>query len=719
MADEPTSADPDALGRFVDTGAKLRSELGERTGELDALVRWVESGSSEFGVSGMAALVDRVAALAAQWGVTESRVAAVRDALVAADASGVGGDGLPTVSTGAVLPLMEQRQAQVVADLAADLVASGMTEALAAAIAADTVRLVTADPSLKLYAALRRASAAATGVSEDELDRRGRAFGLSRAGAVAVLGAHWEEAERASGGYGKGVTRDGLRAVADDERAPGELRDAAYRLASDPGLFNDLDAAARTRGVTATGFDRSQTDGLIGRSDVDGFARRDAQIRVVLPWRLLLDTAADGFRLSGADGVIRARDVDRFVHDRRVPVVVRQAAWDLYAESDPDLVRGLDGFEPTDDERGDNGLLQAAERGFVTGVPLAGRSSWLTVGRPPGPASSREPASGGSGAAEAGTGGAGFAGLVAGVVAMALEPVVDAGVDQATAAWDRIRSPGMPGTFVVFNPHTGQPVAVSSEALDGLAGDDAIAAVFWAAATGLAPGAGSAWPPGPVPDGAWVDEAGVWRDGTTHRPLVGEPRWAAAAEPGEPQLIRAPLRNPRQYEDLNGDLRWRDTNELVSQRPNRTWYEDDDGVWRWSDTRKPVEAPVELPAPASSRPMTSAELGAAREIAVARLVGGTVLGEPGGPGMMVEQPNVGKTDVDVLGLNGEYIVVGGPAKGRDLPQFIKKLHILRYAATQAGVRPIAYFDEGTPDEVLRAAEKVLGADSVRVERLVP
>ncbi len=280
---EPTSADSDALARFVATSGRLRAELSERAAELDDLVRWVESGCVDSGLPGMASLVERLAALALQWELSETGVASVREALVGAD-GGLGPLAGPVPVVIDIGSLVGQARRSVADDLAVDLVGAGMTEPLAAAIAAETVRLVGDDPSLTVHEALRRASATATGVSEEEFERRGRAFGLGRAAVAAVVLEHWDEAERASDGYGHGVTLAGLRAVADDERAPDELRDAAYRLASDPGLFNDLDAAARTKGVTPTGYDWSETDGLIGRSDLEGFGVRDDRMRAVLPW---------------------------------------------------------------------------------------------------------------------------------------------------------------------------------------------------------------------------------------------------------------------------------------------------------------------------------------------------------------------------------------------------------------------------------------------------
>ncbi|MDH4362827.1 MAG: hypothetical protein OEY70_01910 [Acidimicrobiia bacterium] len=156
---EPTSADPDALGRFVDTSRTARGELSERTAELDGLVRWVEAGTVDFGVPGMASLVERLAALGIQWELSESGVAAVGDALMGAD---VGTGPLPVVFN--VASLVDQGQDRVADALAADLVGAGMTTSLAALIATETVGLVDAHPTLTVYEARRLATATATGV---------------------------------------------------------------------------------------------------------------------------------------------------------------------------------------------------------------------------------------------------------------------------------------------------------------------------------------------------------------------------------------------------------------------------------------------------------------------------------------------------------------------------------------------------------------------------
>ncbi|MCT7351016.1 PrsW family intramembrane metalloprotease [Streptomyces sp. 15-116A] len=117
--------------------------------------------------------------------------------------------------------------------------------------------------------------------------------------------------------------------------------------------------------------------------------------------------------------------------------------------------------------------------------------------------------------------------------------------------------------------------------------------------------------------------------------------------------------------------------------------------------------------PGSTDPVQSQKVGAAREEKVAELTGGTVpSGAPGKPGLKVTKPGAGTTDVDVIGADGSFIAVGGPAKARNLAKFGEKLHILKYAAEQRGVRAQVYLEEGTPDSALALARKVLGDANV-------
>ncbi|MFJ5557351.1 PrsW family glutamic-type intramembrane protease [Streptomyces sp. NPDC093250] len=115
----------------------------------------------------------------------------------------------------------------------------------------------------------------------------------------------------------------------------------------------------------------------------------------------------------------------------------------------------------------------------------------------------------------------------------------------------------------------------------------------------------------------------------------------------------------------------------------------------------------------STDPVQAEKVGAAREQKVAELTGGTVpSGAPGKPGLKVTKPGAGTTDVDVIGADGSYIAVGGPAKARNLAKFGEKCHILKYAAEQQGVRAQMYLEEGTPDSALVLARKILGDANV-------
>lgn len=110
--------------------------------------------------------------------------------------------------------------------------------------------------------------------------------------------------------------------------------------------------------------------------------------------------------------------------------------------------------------------------------------------------------------------------------------------------------------------------------------------------------------------------------------------------------------------------------------------------------------------PTASRGLTSAEVGLLREAKVATLTGGRVARQE------VIVKGLGRTDIDVIGKAGEYIAVGGPAK---TPSGVgKQLQILQKAAEQAGVKALAYFAKGTPEEVLKVARKKLGAENVHI-----
>ncbi len=108
-------------------------------------------------------------------------------------------------------------------------------------------------------------------------------------------------------------------------------------------------------------------------------------------------------------------------------------------------------------------------------------------------------------------------------------------------------------------------------------------------------------------------------------------------------------------------------------------------------------------------------VGYQREVRVAELTHGRVMStEPGRPGTLIKGKSGRETDVDVIGGDGSYIAVGGPAKARSLKDTIENLEVLKEVADEAGVPARAYFEKGSPQILLDEAAKVLGADHVHV-----
>lgn len=125
-------------------------------------------------------------------------------------------------------------------------------------------------------------------------------------------------------------------------------------------------------------------------------------------------------------------------------------------------------------------------------------------------------------------------------------------------------------------------------------------------------------------------------------------------------------------------------------------------------TQDAVQASSGNPTSSPSRALTAAEIGLAREGAVAGITGGRVVRQA------ITVRGVGSTDIDVIGKAGEYIAVGGPAKAGNLGQLGTHLKVLKTAADQAGVKALAYFEKGTPESALKVARKWLGAENVHI-----
>lgn len=118
-------------------------------------------------------------------------------------------------------------------------------------------------------------------------------------------------------------------------------------------------------------------------------------------------------------------------------------------------------------------------------------------------------------------------------------------------------------------------------------------------------------------------------------------------------------------------------------------------------------------------------IGFQRELAVARLTGGRLArsGRVSEGGTLEDlklrfqraNGESGAVDVDVIGPQGDLILVGGPGKsGAKMSLTIQRIADLKLAAAQRRVGALAYFTSDTPKDVLDKAIKHLGADNVRL-----
>ncbi len=129
----------------------------------------------------------------------------------------------------------------------ASLIVGGVDEVEAALVRAAVAKRLATNRALGFYDAVLEGTAAHRGISRDELERETRGFQLSRAETVAIVGAHFDVVAGRSGNRQQ-ITIEDLIATAEDTHTTPVLRDAAYRLAADAGLFVDVDVAAQTDG---------------------------------------------------------------------------------------------------------------------------------------------------------------------------------------------------------------------------------------------------------------------------------------------------------------------------------------------------------------------------------------------------------------------------------------------------------------------------------------
>lgn len=112
-----------------------------------------------------------------------------------------------------------------------------------------------------------------------------------------------------------------------------------------------------------------------------------------------------------------------------------------------------------------------------------------------------------------------------------------------------------------------------------------------------------------------------------------------------------------------------------------------------------------------------------REIKVVEITNGRLARDPMNPDNDLKvsftrsNGTVGRVPIDVIGPNGELIVVGGPAKENNISHLTERLRQLKMASNERGVGGIAYFTSDTSLEVINKAKEILGPNSVKTFNL--
>lgn len=455
-----------------------------------------------------------------------------------------------------------------------NLVQRGMDPAEAAKVRAEVLAQMEADPTLSFREATLAGVAAYQGISLAEAEQASRAFDLYPAEVSAIVEEHFDDIAGRRGNRDQITIKD-LHEIIEDESTPVAVRDAAYRLAADQNLFNNMDVAKQTdlsAEPFGSGFNLAEIDGIIGRDDVIQFADKDYQARILLAWHPLVETAAQDYDLSRADSHAGEDDIAAFVEDEDIPAYIRLAVFDAYSERyNLDLTER----EVLEQELAFDGSSYAGRSTYfdVTGRPTGGRlpAVSLTGDRPAGGARPGQ-----SGTPRGGSGGAAAAAIYAQLLA------ATAGFGWRQGRQARIERDGNP-QFVHGDPITGQETTIDLSELADLTPAEAKAYIAYFATHGF--------PPPTITDSIephpYLDANGQWRMSDTNEPVHN------VDQDGDTGPV--PLQNPDQYYDGQGNLRWKDTNQLVSDVPVRPQYRDRDGTWRWADTQEPVEEVSVIP----------------------------------------------------------------------------------------------------------------------------
>ena len=408
------------------------------------------------------------------------------------------------------------------------LIARGVDPDVAADVTQEVAAALRADPTLSFLAAIRIGFAAHQGISLEEAERAQRAFALTPPEAAATLDEHFDEIAGRHGNADQ-ITIEDLQDAIDDASLPPEVRDVAYRLAADAVLFNNLDVAKQTDlsdEPLGNGFAWNEADGVIGRDDVAQFPTKDYQARILLAWHPLLESAGQGYDLNKVDSHASADDVMAFIEDDDIPVYIRLAVFDVYADRHDLNVTERDVLEQ--------------ELAF-DGTTYGSGATSLDAGRVPGQARTAPaaPVRTGPGGARGGSGGGGAA--AAAVYAQLL--IISGGYGWTQGRQARIARDGHP-TIVHTDPLTARETAIDPAELAGLSPAEAKAYVAYFAVHGTAPPEAV----DRIEPHAYLDPVGQWRMSDTNEPVWIEPP-------------------PGQFYDTQGKLRHAHDQEMVDGEP--------------------------------------------------------------------------------------------------------------------------------------------------------
>ena len=544
MEEEPVAADLNALDALLTQAdgaapamAALVAELREQRHRLARLplpsfVAWTA--------------MDRFEDLLGVWGENVRFVADVADALRVA--GWPVGDGWLETASSVPSRLLAATTDERLDDFEAGLAAGGMPADEAAALRAEVAKRLARDHTLRFADAVLDGTAAYQGVARAEVEQAGRAFRLTRADVVRIIGHHFDLVAGLSGRDDQ-ITVEDLIATVDDGEAPLVLRDAAYRLAADSNLFNAIEVARQTdlTAMPLRGFHLDRGDGIVSRDDLKAFPVVEFNHRVMATWLPLLDTADEGYDLSRADGRVGERAVATFIADLDIPFHVRAVVYDVYRFthklSDPRALprRGADepGFGATD---GAWAVVARTAPRIITSTPTA---------------------------AETATGG---------VLGMATALAV-ASVVGAVIGWRVARPVSLAretdSAVRYVNPVTGQITTFDLDQLAGLTPSQRKGWVAYVAAYGEPP-PDLATAAGPVP---WLDPAGHWRWSDTGDPIND----LVVTAGGKPVPHRRNPTPPGTRPDVNGDDRYIYDNELhdgylLSPTERRRYYRPPEGL---------------------------------------------------------------------------------------------------------------------------------------------